>query len=191
MVKIRAGILTASCHGYPLMSGYYRMPETDAQISGLLEAIEAKVTYLLSEQQKAEKQVLSQLAENHCDICDVSDLTAEQLNWLEEWYEKNLLPLLSPTTIDPRHPFPFIQNKGQGLLIEMANHQKKAQKVVILLPLNTPRFVAVPAENNMAQDALNVPDNFIGGRGKSCMPSARRRTNAHGYTFCAPTQSFC
>ena len=136
------------------MRGYHRMPETDAQISGLLEAIEAKVTYLLSEQQKAEKQVLSQLAENHCDICDVSDLTAEQLNWLEEWYEKNLLPLLSPTTIDPRHPFPFIQNKGQGLLIEMANHQKKAQKVVILLPLNTPRFIAVPAENNMAQDAL-------------------------------------
>ena len=34
------------------MRGYHRMPETDAQISGLLEAIEAKVTYLLSEQQK-------------------------------------------------------------------------------------------------------------------------------------------
>ena len=157
MVKIRAGILTASCHGYPLMSGYYRMPETDAQISGLLEAIEAKMTYLLSEQQKAEKQVLSQLAENHFDICDVSDLTAEQLNWLEEWSEKTLLPVLSPTTIDPRHPFSFIQNKGQGLLIEIANHQKKAQKVVILLPLNTPRFIASPAEKLYGTGCAKCP----------------------------------
>lgn len=66
------------------MRGYHRMPETDAQISGLLEAIEAKVTYLLSEQQKAEKQVLSQLAEHQCNICDVSDLSADQFSWLEE-----------------------------------------------------------------------------------------------------------
>lgn len=136
------------------MRGYHRMPETDAQISGLLEAIEAKVTYLLSEQQKAEKQVLSQLAEHQCNICDVSDLSADQFSWLEEWYAKNLLPLLSPTTIDPRHPFPFIQNKGQGLLIEMTNHQKKVQKVVILLPLNSPRFIALPAENNSPHNAL-------------------------------------
>lgn len=136
------------------MRGYHRMPETDDQISVLLEAIEEKVSFLLSEQQQAEKQVLEELRLHDCEILGRQDLTGAQSSWLESWYEKNLLPLLSPTTIDPRHPFPFIQNRGQGLLIEMAKGTKKLQKVVILLPSNTPRFILLPPADS-AKDSLS------------------------------------
>ena len=33
--------------------------------------------------------------------------------------------IIAPTTLDPAHPFPFIQNQGKGLFIEMSHGKNK------------------------------------------------------------------
>ena len=53
-----------------------------------------------------------------------NQLDEGDLRWLKEYYEQNILPLLTPTTLDPAHPFPFIQNKGKCVLLEMQDSQK-------------------------------------------------------------------
>ena len=46
-------------------------------------------------------------------------LSSQDIKWLKNWYEVNILPLLAPTTLDPSHPFPFIQNRGKGVFFEL------------------------------------------------------------------------
>ena len=51
-------------------------------------------------------------------------------------FVSNILPLLTPTTLDPAHPFPFFHNQGKGVLFELADTNKKLVHGVILLPEN-------------------------------------------------------
>jgi len=127
--------------------GYHRMPETDDRVDQLLVSIEEATRALLALQQQAENAIWKELEQQHCQIVGPEQLSPSELVWLENWYEENLLPLLSPTTIDPRHPFPFIQNRGQGLLIELSRNRGKAQRVVILLPGNVQRFIMLPGSD--------------------------------------------
>ena len=71
----------------------------------------------------------------------------EDMEWLETHFVSNILPLLTPTTLDPAHPFPFFHNQGKGTLFELADTNKKLVHGVILLPENLGRFVKLPGDN--------------------------------------------
>ena len=68
------------------------------------------------------------------------------MEWLETHFVSNILPLLTPTTLDPAHP-PFFNNQGKGMLFELADTNKKLVHGVILLPENLGRFVKLPRDN--------------------------------------------
>ena len=78
----------------------------------------------------------------------IENLSQKENEWIEKYYEENILPLIAPTTLDPAHPFPFIQNQGKGLFIEMSYRKNKEINSVILLPKNLNRFVRLPGEEH-------------------------------------------
>ena len=71
------------------------------------------------------------------------DAPAEQ--WLDQHFREQIFPVLTPQAIDPAHPFPFIPNKGLGMIFEL----KKGRTIVrelIMSPQTLPRFVRIPGD---------------------------------------------
>lgn len=51
------------------------------------------------------------------DVCDYDDLEPIQQKALYEYFQSQIYPILTPLTVDPGHPFPFISNLSLSLLI--------------------------------------------------------------------------
>ena len=50
-------------------------------------------------------------------ICNYDELTAEQRDELHIYFQTQIYPILTPLTVDPGHPFPFISNLSLSLAI--------------------------------------------------------------------------
>lgn len=59
------------------------------------------------------------LAEHDIKICGYEDLTLEEQAELREYYLQNIFPLVTPQSVDPAHPFPFISNLSLNLLVTL------------------------------------------------------------------------
>ena len=124
--------------------GFTTLPEQNISIDTLILKIVERAKQLEISQRKQLKLILSECANAGVFLIDEADLTSEDIEWLESWYEKHILPLLSPTTLDPSHPFPFIQNNGKGVFFELSSPTGEMVKTVILIPENIQRFVKLP-----------------------------------------------
>ena len=74
------------------------------------------------------------------------ELTPKEKKSLREFYYLNIFPLLTPQSIDPAHPFPFISNLSLNLLVSLRFPKAKLNSLVrIKVPVNagTPRFIRI------------------------------------------------
>ena len=139
MVRI-AGLLHLIDHEFNVI------PDTGMRADELLSRVLNESKNLQNQQQQSIHDLLDHKKCNF-SILNENQLDEGDLKWLKEYYEQNILPLLTPTTLDPAHPFPFIQNKGKCVLLEMQDSQKKEKNCVVLLPDNIERFIRLPGES--------------------------------------------
>lgn len=112
-----------------------------------LSAIRKAIRELERQQQSAWRDLSKRLAQAGVHVADEAGLDAEARSWLKDYFERHVLPVLTPQAIDPAHPFPFVANQGMGVLFNLTRIADR-QKVVemILIPSALPRFVRVPGE---------------------------------------------
>ncbi len=140
MVRL-AGILQLIERGYKIF------PETNNRIDELLEEIINRRSKLLKNQEIILKKTLFELKEKKIEIVNKENLGVFEKKWLRNWYKDKFLKLLSPITLDPNHPFPFIQNQGKAIFLEMKSPKNKVLKSVISIPENFDRFILLPGKN--------------------------------------------
>ncbi len=73
-------------------------------------------------------------------------LTTKEKKELREHYYANIFPLLTPQSIDPAHPFPFISNLSLNLLVTLRYPKARdvsLARVKVPVGLGTPRFLRV------------------------------------------------
>ena len=79
-------------------------------------------------------------------IVDYDALSPKEKKQLREHYYKNIYPLLTPQSIDPAHPFPFISNLSLNLLVTLRypkSRELSLARVKVPVGLGTPRFIRV------------------------------------------------
>ena len=77
------------------------------------------------------------------------EVTAEQERFLEDYFRRTLMPVLTPLAIDPGHPFPHLANRSLCLIVSVkpvaASVLPHATLTVVRIPGQVvPRFVALP-----------------------------------------------
>src|SRR6185436_8793157 len=98
-------------------------------------------------QQAAWRDLRSQLAAENIVLVGDGKLPAAQSRWLAEYFECNILPVITPQAIDPAHPFPFIANQGMGLMLALTRQADQAPVLeMVLIPQALPRFIRLPGE---------------------------------------------
>jgi polyphosphate kinase len=108
-----------------------------------LDAISARVRELLAQQQKLiHEQLLPELADRGVRLAPLEELTAEEWARLDEYFEKQVYPVLTPLAVDPGHPFPYISNLSLSLAVEIRDPVTLEDHFArVKVPRSLPRWV--------------------------------------------------
>lgn len=92
------------------------------------------------------KQLLPQAAENGIQIISYSDLNPVQKSFVDEKFETEIFPVLTPMAIDPSHPFPILLNLSLniGLLLNPAPETETNRIAIVPIPAVFPRLYRLP-----------------------------------------------
>ncbi|WP_026841413.1 polyphosphate kinase 1 [Citrifermentans bremense] len=99
-----------------------------------------------AQKRDAFKTVLQLLEAKGIVIESYDTLSAKEKKQLREHYYANIYPLLTPQSIDPAHPFPFISNLSLNLLVALRYPKAREislARVKVPVGLGTPRFIRV------------------------------------------------
>lgn len=77
-----------------------------------IEAINMRINKLTPRKNRALLEILSKLEDYGIFYKSGKHLTKYETRFLERYFVRNVLPLLSPHIIDKHHPFPFLQNNA-------------------------------------------------------------------------------
>jgi len=105
------------------------------------------IRILESRKYAALEQVLELLNKQGVQISRIKDLGAGERKKLRNYFATNIYPLLTPQSIDPAHPFPFISNLSLNLLLTLnsaSGSDMQLARVKVPVGVNTSRFITVP-----------------------------------------------
>ena len=63
--------------------------------------------------------VLPELAAEHIRFLQRADWTAQQKKWLSDFFLNEVVPVLTPITLDPSRPFPRTLNKSLNFIVSV------------------------------------------------------------------------
>ncbi len=123
------------------------------------ERIRERVLRLVKEQYRVlNEEILPALGEEGIVIYPRGDLDDRQREWMGEYFQREVRPVLTPVGLDPAHPFPRILNKSLNYLVQLDGKDafgRKSRAAVIQAPRILPRLIPMPRELS------DVPNGFV------------------------------
>jgi len=116
----------------------------------ILQAISRRVHELTEEQHLCFLDtVLPQLGAEGIHLVGLEGMTSEQKQYLEEFFQRTLYPIVTPLAIDPGHPFPYLTNRSLSLVVslraKMASPLPHTDLSIAHIPGQVvPRFIQLP-----------------------------------------------
>ncbi|WP_443024172.1 RNA degradosome polyphosphate kinase [Sneathiella sp.] len=128
-----------------------------------LEKVDYQAKLLINQQQVQWKSLLGELRAEGVSVVTHDELNKEDLDWLKGHFETQIYPILTPMALDPAHPFPFIQNLGFGMFLELVRkNDERKLKALLLLPQTLARFTRLPGDEIRYISLENIVTLFLG-----------------------------
>ena len=132
-----------------------------------LNEIAHRVDYLVSEHENLLlNELFPPLAEHGVVICRWEDLTPEERDNMQQFFERQLFPVLTPLAVDPSHPFPYISNMAISLGVLVRDSATGEQRFArVKIPTFLKRFHKMSEGRYVLIEdviAAHVADLFVG-----------------------------
>ncbi|QRN40793.1 MAG: polyphosphate kinase 1 [Neisseriaceae bacterium] len=157
----------------PLLNG-----ETPSEI---LKNVRQKARILIDEQYKLlNNNIIPALRAERIIFLKREEWTQEQSEWIEEYFNQQIKPVITPIGLDPAHPFPKLSNKSLNFIIELEGSDafgRPTNLAVVQAPRILPRVVKLPEHLSNNTDSLvflssiihdRIQDVFLGMNVKGC-----------------------
>lgn len=110
-----------------------------------LELLLLEVERLQEDQQASYSRLTGLMREEGIEIVRADKLSRDDRKWLEDHFMEAIFPVLTPLSIDPAHPFPFIPNLGFSIALQL-HHLREGEEMTALLrlPVALRRFIRLP-----------------------------------------------
>ncbi len=130
--QVRAGIVKTSLDGL-----------TPAE---QLLAVNDRAGALMNEQQACWQSLRTELQNVDIHVLKPEDVSKADKIWLRNYFMANIFPILTPLAVDPAHPFPFIQNLGFAIALDLTSDATgEPMHALVPLPTQVKRFVRLPS----------------------------------------------
>ena len=115
---------------------------------------------LVDDQYKVLNNILiPKLAEENIRFVRRKNWTEAQHKWVTNYFNDELLPILTPVGLDSAHPFPRILNKSLNFIISLTGKDafgRNSGRAILQAPRGLPRVVKLPPE-----ETLSGPHDFV------------------------------
>jgi len=148
--QIREGISARSVDGL--------LPEEQ------LEQVLREANQLQNDQHESLMQLHDLLKANRIEVLRPDALSRVDKRWIDQQFHETIYPVLTPLSIDPAHPFPFIPNLGFSIALSLRHAATRERMSALLrLPSALPRFVPLPNRGKVARFVMleDVVEMFI------------------------------
>jgi polyphosphate kinase len=145
------------------LKDYVRQGITKQSADGLTPAeelgiIHRHVSAMVERQHECWIRLREALEQEGMMVVRRESLSPKEKEWLAQYFQDNIFPVLTPIAIDPAHPFPFLPNLSLALVFQLAMSGKE-QIAIIPLPARLARFIALPGKKRrfvMLEDAIEL-----------------------------------
>lgn len=116
----------------------------------VLKLIAPEVRRLIDDQYRILNEVLlPELEKEKIRFVRRTEWKPEQEAWVRQYFENELLPVLSPLGLDPAHPFPMVLNKSLNFIVSLKGRDafgREGRVAVVQAPRALPRVIQLPRE---------------------------------------------
>lgn len=115
-----------------------------------LESLSATVHNLVVRQYALYNESLVPAFESHgIRIVAHGERNAAQRRWVQDYFVKEVRPLLIPVGLDPAHPFPQVANKSLNFIVRLRGPDafgRENEVAIVKVPRALPRLVRMPGK---------------------------------------------
>ena len=115
-----------------------------------LEAIDQRVRALTATARAVlHDEVLPALALHEVRLVGMADLTPQEWLAVDDFFESQVFPVLTPLAVDPGHPFPYISNLSLSLAVALRDPSRGTEHFArVKVPKSLPRWVPIGRANH-------------------------------------------
>jgi len=93
--------------------------------------------------------LLPELAEHGIKLVAMSELDQTELQRIDQFFESQVFPVLTPLAVDPGHPFPYISNLSLSIAVQIKDPATGIVRLArVKVPKSLPRWVPFGKENH-------------------------------------------
>lgn len=81
---------------------------------------------------------------------EIQELDAQQLEFVSNYFHREVFPVLTPMAVDTSRPFPHLANKSLNIAVRLTNVNDEEFFALVQVPSILPRFLELPYENGRA-----------------------------------------
>ncbi|MCB9092266.1 MAG: polyphosphate kinase 1 [Halobacteriovoraceae bacterium] len=110
------------------------------------------------EKYKIFKNIHKELKLNGIQLVEWNDLEQKEKINLRKFFKSNIFPILTPLSVDPGHPFPFISNLSTslGVALKYPKGEEETFFSRIKIPDFIPRWVKAPSSSEADQKFISI-----------------------------------
>ncbi|WP_421654567.1 polyphosphate kinase 1 [Leptothermofonsia sp. ETS-13] len=98
-------------------------------------------------QELLETDLWPQLMAEGVHVLKYSELDQSQRRYLQQYFEKQVFPILIPLAVNPTHPFPVMSNLSLNLAVVLKDAETGEESFArVKVPDSLPRFIPLPPE---------------------------------------------
>lgn len=111
----------------------------------LLRDVRASLERMVRRQESLLRSLTPLLDLEQIELCHWDSLDEKDRLHLREHFDRLILPVVTPLTVDPSHPFPYISNLSLNIAVEVRNRDGDVTRFArVKVPPNVPRLLSLP-----------------------------------------------
>ena len=115
-----------------------------------LDAIHARVADLTGKARaQLHDELLPALAKHDVKLIEMESLSGDEWKTVDDFFEAQVFPVLTPLAVDPSHPFPYISNLSLSLAVQLRDPDTGAEEFArVKVPRSLPRWVSTGVKHH-------------------------------------------
>ncbi|HXV16408.1 MAG TPA: polyphosphate kinase 1 [Gemmatimonadaceae bacterium] len=115
-----------------------------------LDAIHARVADLTDKARtQLHDELLPALAKHDVKLIEMESLSGDEWKTIDDFFEAQVFPVLTPLAVDPSHPFPYISNLSLSLAVQLRDPDTGSEEFArVKVPRSLPRWVSTGVKHH-------------------------------------------